>query len=125
MRSIRAVATDATVLTDVPVEARVMNEEPFGPIAPIASFTTFEEVMQEVNRLPLGLASYAYTRSISTAARFSAEAEAGMVSINHFGLGLPESPFGGIKDSGYGSGGGAEAMDAFLSVKFVSTNSGS
>ena len=75
--------------------------------------------MEEANRLPYGLASYAYTRSAQTAQRVGAGLEAGMVTINHIGLALPEVPFGGMKDSGYGSEGGAEAIEGYLNTKFV------
>ncbi|HKM62759.1 MAG TPA: NAD-dependent succinate-semialdehyde dehydrogenase [Acidisphaera sp.] len=108
-----------TVLARVPKEARIMNEEPFGPVAVINSFRTFDEVVEEANRLPFGLASYAYTSSAKTAAAIAANVEAGMMSINHHGLALPETPFGGIKDSGYGSEGGSEAIEAYLNTKFV------
>jgi succinate-semialdehyde dehydrogenase / glutarate-semialdehyde dehydrogenase len=110
---------EPTVMTDVPLEARIMNEEPFGPLAPIRSFRDTEEVVAEANRLPYGLAAYAYTRSAKIAAKLGEAIESGMVSINHHGLALPETPFGGIKDSGYGSEGGSEAIEAYLSTKFV------
>jgi len=103
----------------VPLSARIMNEEPFGPVAPIASFAKEDEVVAEANRLPYGLAAYAYTRSAKTAARLGEAIESGMVSINHHGLALPETPFGGVKDSGYGSEGGSEAIEAFLATKFI------
>jgi succinate-semialdehyde dehydrogenase/glutarate-semialdehyde dehydrogenase len=108
-----------TVLVDVPMSARIMTEEPFGPIAPIASFKSYDEVIAEANRLPYGLAAYAYTSSAATAAAVSDDIESGMLSINHHGLALPETPFGGVKDSGYGSEGGSEAMEAYLVTKFV------
>jgi succinate-semialdehyde dehydrogenase/glutarate-semialdehyde dehydrogenase len=108
-----------TVLTDVPLSARIMTEEPFGPIAPIASFKSYDEVIAEANRLPYGLAAYAYTSSAATSAAVSDDIESGMLSINHHGLALPETPFGGVKDSGYGSEGGSEAMEAYLVTKFV------
>ena len=79
----------------------------------------FDEMIEEANRLPYGLAAYAYTRSARTVAKFSEGVEAGMVSINHHGLGPPETPFGGVKDSGYGSEGGSEALDAYLVSKFI------
>jgi succinate-semialdehyde dehydrogenase/glutarate-semialdehyde dehydrogenase len=110
---------EPTVLTDVPKTARVLNEEPFGPLAIISPFSSFDEVVAEANRLPFGLASYAYTRSAKTANAIAAAVEAGMMSINHHGLALPEVPFGGIKDSGYGSEGGSEAIEAYLNTKFV------
>jgi succinate-semialdehyde dehydrogenase/glutarate-semialdehyde dehydrogenase len=111
---------EPTVLTDVPTEARIMNEEPFGPVAVVAPFRSFDDAVAEANRLPFGLASYAYTRSARTATAIAAAVEAGMMSINHHGLALPEVPFGGVKDSGYGSEGGLEAIEAYLNTKFVS-----
>ena len=110
---------EPTVLTDVPLESRIMNEEPFGPVAAIRPFDTFDSVVEEANRLDFGLAAYAYTKSAKTAAAIGAAIESGMVSINHHGLALPEVPFGGVKDSGYGSEGGAEALEAYLNFKFV------
>jgi len=108
-----------TVLTGVAKEARVMNEEPFGPLAVMAPFRTFDEAVEEANRLPFGLAAYAYTGSSRTAARIAAAVESGMISINHHGLALPETPFGGVKDSGYGAEGGVEGLEPYLAVKFV------
>jgi succinate-semialdehyde dehydrogenase/glutarate-semialdehyde dehydrogenase len=110
---------EPTVLTDVPMAARIMNEEPFGPVAVIAPFKSFDDVVEEANRLPYGLAAYAYTRSAKTAQAIAASVETGMISINHHGLALPEVPFGGVKDSGYGSEGGTEALEAYLNTKFV------
>jgi succinate-semialdehyde dehydrogenase/glutarate-semialdehyde dehydrogenase len=110
---------EPTVLTDVPMEARVMNEEPFGPLAIISPFRAFDDVVAEANRLPFGLAAYAYTRSAKTANAIAASVESGMMAINHHGLALPEVPFGGVKDSGYGSEGGSEAIEAYLNTKFV------
>ena len=108
-----------TVMTGVPTEARVMNEEPFGPLALMTSFRDLDEAVQEANRLPYGLAAYAYTSSAATATKVAASVEAGMMSINHHGLALPETPFGGVKDSGYGSEGGVEGLEAYLATKFV------
>lgn len=108
-----------TVLTEVPKEARVMNEEPFGPLAVISRFNGIDDAIAEANRLPYGLAAYAYTQSARTAARVASEVEAGMVSINHHGLALPETPFGGVKDSGDGSEGGSEGLEAYMTTKFV------
>jgi succinate-semialdehyde dehydrogenase / glutarate-semialdehyde dehydrogenase len=110
---------EPTVLTDVPMEARVMHEEPFGPLAVISPFSGLDDVVKESNRLPYGLAAYAYTRSAKTANAVAASIESGMVSINHHGLALPEVPFGGVKDSGYGSEGGLEAIEGYLNTKFV------
>ena len=111
---------EPTVMTNVPLSARIMNEEPFGPVAAINGFSDDEEALTEANRLPFGLAAYAYTRSTETAERVASRVESGMISINHHGLALPEVPFGGIKDSGYGSEGGSEAIEAYLNSKFVS-----
>jgi succinate-semialdehyde dehydrogenase/glutarate-semialdehyde dehydrogenase len=94
---------EPTVLTGVPIDSRIMNEEPFGPVAVIAPFQNFDDVVAEANRLPYGLAAYAYTRSAKTAQAVAAAVETGMISINHHGLALPEVPFGGVRDSGYGS----------------------
>lgn len=109
-----------TVLSDVEIGARVMHEEPFGPIAIINSFKEFDDAVAEANRLPFGLASFAFTRSAKTAQAVAAEVEAGMMSINHLGLALPEVPFGGIKDSGFGTEGGADALEPYLNTKFIS-----
>ncbi len=110
---------EPTVLTGVNKEMRVMNEEPFGPLAVIAPFSGMDDVIAEANRLPFGLASYAFTGSTRTAGRVAAAVEAGMMTINHIGLALPEVPFGGIKDSGSGSEGGSEAIESYLNIKFV------
>ncbi len=108
-----------TVLTGVTREMRVMNEEPFGPLAVMVPFHDLDEVVAEGNRLPFGLASYAFTRSAKTANAIATGLESGMVTVNHIGLALPEVPFGGVKDSGYGSEGGSEAIEAYLNPKFV------
>ncbi|HLR12792.1 MAG TPA: aldehyde dehydrogenase family protein, partial [Burkholderiaceae bacterium] len=108
-----------TVVTDLPDHAMLMTEEPFGPIAPLTRFSTTEEVIRRANSLPFGLSSYAFTTSLQTATQLSTGIEAGMVNINHFGSALPETPFGGIKDSGIGSEGGSETFDGYLVSKFV------
>ena len=108
-----------TVLTDVPMVAQVMNEEPFGPLAIISRFGDYDGAVKEANRLPYGLAAYAYTTSAKTMTNIGHDIESGMVSINHHGLGLAELPFGGIKDSGYGSEGGTEAIEGYLNTKLV------
>jgi len=110
---------EPTVLTGITHDMRIMHEEPFGPLAPILSFAEFDEVVAEANRLPFGLAAYAYTKSAKTAAAIGSAVESGMMSINHHGLALPEVPFGGIKDSGFGSEGGSEAMESYLNTKFI------
>ena len=111
---------EPTVMTGVSNDARIMNEEPFGPLAPINSFSSIDEVVEEANRLNYGLAAYAYTNSAKTAQDLGARIESGQVSINHHGLGLVDTPFGGVKDSGYGSEGGPEGLDAYMTTKLVS-----
>jgi succinate-semialdehyde dehydrogenase/glutarate-semialdehyde dehydrogenase len=110
---------EPTVLTDVPVSARIQNEEPFGPVAVINRFSTLDEAITEANRLPFGLAAYAWANTAHATTRLSEEIEAGMITINHLGLALPETPFGGIKHSGYGSEGGPQAIEAYLDTRFV------
>ena len=112
-----------TVFADVPDSARIMNEEPFGPIVPIAPFDQADEAIRRANRLPYGLAAYAMTRSLSRASLASDALEAGMVCINHFTVSTPSSPFGGVKESGYGSEGGVEGLDAYLVTKSVTQRS--
>lgn len=109
-----------TVVAHVPATAVAMNEEPFGPLALVNSFDHLDEAIAEANRLPLGLAAYAFTRSQLSASQLGARIEAGMVSINEYGLAYAEVPFNGIKDSGFGSEGGTEAMESFLNTKFIS-----
>jgi succinate-semialdehyde dehydrogenase/glutarate-semialdehyde dehydrogenase len=111
---------EPTVLSGVTSDMRIMNEEPFGPVALVAPFSGFDDVIAEANRLPYGLAAYAFTSSAKTATALGQELETGMLTLNHLGLALPEVPFGGIKDSGYGSEGGTEALEAYLVTKFVS-----
>ena len=108
-----------TVITDLPEDARLMTEEPFGPVAGIVRFKSLDEVLKRANSLPFGLASYAFTGSSKNAQMIANGLEAGMVSINHIGLALAETPFGGIKDSGIGSEGGSETFDGYLTTKFV------
>jgi succinate-semialdehyde dehydrogenase / glutarate-semialdehyde dehydrogenase len=91
-------------------------------VAAVRGFDTLDEAIAESNRLPYGLASYAYTKSIATVHQLSQQMEAGMLWINQPALALPEMPFGGMKDSGYGSEGGPEALEAYLVTKTVSVN---
>jgi succinate-semialdehyde dehydrogenase/glutarate-semialdehyde dehydrogenase len=111
---------EPTVITEVPNDAHAMNNEPFGPMAMINPFKTFDDAVKEANRLPFGLAAYAWTKSAKTANAIASQVETGMITINHLGLAIPEVPFGGVKDSGYGSEGGTEAIEAYLNPKFVS-----
>ncbi len=108
-----------TVLSDVPDDAKIMNEEPFGPLAPMTRFSAFDEVVERANALPFGLASYVFTSNGSTAAKIGGALETGMVGVNHPMVATPETPFGGVNESGYGSEGGIEGLDAFLRTKFV------
>jgi succinate-semialdehyde dehydrogenase/glutarate-semialdehyde dehydrogenase len=112
---------EPTVLANVPKDARIMNEEPFGPVAIVNPFDKLDEAIDEANRLPFGLAAYAFTRSNASAHAIGQRVQAGMVTINHLGLALPEIPFGGMKDSGYGTEGGSEAIEAYLVTRLVTT----
>lgn len=109
-----------TILADVPGDALVMHEEPFGPIAVVLPFDDLDEAIAEANRLPYGLAAYGFTESARNAIRLGNELEAGMIGINHTQMIVCELPFGGIKDSGQGSEGGAEGIESYLTTKFVS-----
>ena len=108
-----------TVITDLPDDAMLMTQEPFGPVAPVVRFDDIEEGIAKANSLPFGLSSYVFTNSLQIATRVSNDLEAGMVNINHFGSALPETPFGGMKESGIGSEGGSETFDGYLVTKFV------
>jgi succinate-semialdehyde dehydrogenase/glutarate-semialdehyde dehydrogenase len=112
-----------TVLDDVPLRAAVFNEEPFGPVAAVRGFERIEEAIAEANRLPFGLAAYAFTSSIRNAHVLAQRLQVGMVWINQPATPFPELPFGGVKDSGYGSEGGPEALEAYLDTKTVSITS--
>ncbi|MET0194850.1 MAG: aldehyde dehydrogenase family protein, partial [Hyphomicrobiaceae bacterium] len=109
-----------TVLTDVPENARIMNEEPFGPVAVMLRFKETDDVLSRANKLPFGLASYAFTKDAKTATKIADALDSGMVTINHFGIALPETPFGGVKDSGFGHEGGIEGLQVYMQAKFVS-----
>lgn len=115
---------EPTLLDDITLDARLFNEEPFGPILGIKSFRNIDEAISEANRLDFGLAGYAFTSSIKNSHKLSQELQVGMLWINQQAVAWPEMPFGGIKDSGYGSEGGYEAMDAYLNIKSVSTFAG-
>ncbi|MGM5019094.1 NAD-dependent succinate-semialdehyde dehydrogenase [Tardiphaga sp. 367_B4_N1_1] len=109
-----------TILAEVPSSARIMHEEPFGPIAVVQPFDSLDDAIEESNRLPYGLAAYAFTESARTAIRIGNEFEAGMIGINHTNMIVCELPFGGVKDSGHGSEGGAEGIQSYLVNKFIS-----
>ncbi|NLF53012.1 MAG: NAD-dependent succinate-semialdehyde dehydrogenase [Thauera phenolivorans] len=108
-----------TVLDDVPLEAKVFNEEPFGPVAAIRGFESLDDAIAEANRLSYGLAGYAFTRSLKNAHRLAQRVEVGMLYVNQGATPTAEMPFGGIKDSGHGTEGGPEALEAYLNTRAV------
>ena len=108
-----------TVLADVPLNADVMSNEPFGPVALIRPFATFDEAIEQANRLPFGLASYAFTENGRQANMVGDALESGMVGINSFAIAAPDAPFGGIKESGFGSEGGPEGLDSYYVTKAI------
>src|SRR4030095_2704134 len=108
-----------TLLADVPNTANIMNEEPFGPVAVTKSFSTFDEVIGEANRLPFGLAAFAFTENGRRANLIGDLIESGMVGINTFAISVADAPFGGVKDSGFGSEGGKEGLESYQVVKAI------
>jgi succinate-semialdehyde dehydrogenase/glutarate-semialdehyde dehydrogenase len=108
-----------TLLRDVPDNARIMSEEPFGPIAPTTTFSDFDEVIERANSLPYGLASFVFTRDMALAHKSEVALDAGLVGVNHMMVSTPETPFGGVNQSGYGSESGIEGLEAYLRTKFV------
>ncbi|MEM8790129.1 MAG: NAD-dependent succinate-semialdehyde dehydrogenase [Pseudomonadota bacterium] len=108
-----------TILSDVPDDARILTEEPFGPVAPVVPFKAMDDVLERANSLPFGLASYVFTSDGKKAKHMEEQLEAGLVGVNHPMVSMPETPFGGVNESGYGSEGGIEGLDAFLRTKFV------
>ena len=108
-----------TILNNVSDEARIMNDEPFGPVAPIDSFGSVDEVIARANRLSFGLAAYAFTEDPALIARLKDDLETGLLAVNSTVVSVPETPFGGVKHSGYGSEGGIEGLEAFLTTRFV------
>jgi succinate-semialdehyde dehydrogenase / glutarate-semialdehyde dehydrogenase len=111
---------EPTVVTDIPDDSKLMTEEPFGPIAPVVPFKTFDEVVARANSLKFGLAAYAFTSSAQTANALGDALDAGMVGVNSVAISTPETPFGGVKDSGYGHEGGIEGLEAYMVRKFIS-----
>jgi succinate-semialdehyde dehydrogenase / glutarate-semialdehyde dehydrogenase len=111
---------EPTVITDVPDDSKIMTQEPFGPLAPVVTFKTFDEVVERANSLPYGLAAYAFTGSAHTATMIGDALQSGMVGVNSIAVSTPETPFGGVKESGYGSEGGLEGLQAYLNTKFIS-----
>jgi succinate-semialdehyde dehydrogenase / glutarate-semialdehyde dehydrogenase len=111
---------EPTVVTDIPDDCKLMTEEPFGPIAPVVRFKSFDEVVARANSLKFGLAAYAFTSSAQTANLIGDALESGMVGVNSVAISTPETPFGGVKDSGYGHEGGIEGLEVYTSRKFIS-----
>jgi succinate-semialdehyde dehydrogenase/glutarate-semialdehyde dehydrogenase len=108
-----------TVLKDVPDNARLMVEEPFGPLAQIAPFDTLENVVARANSLPFGLAAYVFTRDLATASNVGEALDAGVVGINHTSVHEAETPFGGVNESGYGAESGIEGLEAYFRTKMI------
>ncbi|MET7924365.1 NAD-dependent succinate-semialdehyde dehydrogenase [Streptomyces sp. NPDC005349] len=115
---------EPTVLTRVTKDCRAANEEPFGPLALVSAFDTTEEALAEANRLPLGLASYVFSNDLRVVDHVVPRIRAGSVIVNRWVVSLPETPFGGVLDSGIGTEGGVEGLQAFQQVKFVSRSAG-
>ncbi len=111
---------EPTVITDLPDDCKLMTQEPFGPLAPVVAFKTFDEVVERANSLPYGLAAYAFTGSAQTANMIGDALQSGMVGVNSINVSTPETPFGGVKESGYGSEGGIEGLQAYMNTKFIS-----
>ena len=111
---------EPTVLSDVPLSSRIMNEEPFGPVAIMNPFKTFDEAVEQANRLPYGLAAYAFTQSSRRSMLIGDAIEAGMVAINTVSIAGADAPFGGVKDSGHGSEDGPEGVEACQVIKAIS-----
>jgi succinate-semialdehyde dehydrogenase / glutarate-semialdehyde dehydrogenase len=110
---------EPTVVTDIPDDSKLMTVEPFGPIAPVVTFKTFDEVVERANSLPYGLAAYAFTSSGATATAIGDALESGMVGVNSTAISTPETPFGGVKESGYGHEGGIEGLEAYTVRKLI------
>jgi succinate-semialdehyde dehydrogenase/glutarate-semialdehyde dehydrogenase len=111
---------EPTVITDIPDDSKIMTEEPFGPLAPIVTFKTFDEVVERANSLEFGLAAYTFTSSPKTATAIGDALQSGMVGVNSVAISTPETPFDGVKESGHGSEGGTEGLSAYLNTKFIS-----
>jgi succinate-semialdehyde dehydrogenase / glutarate-semialdehyde dehydrogenase len=109
-----------TVIADIPDDARAMREEPFGPLALLSRVHSLDEAIEKANSVPYGLAAYAFTNSARNADRLADSVEAGNLSINHFVASSAETPFGGVKDSGFGREGGIEGLQCYTVVKNVS-----
>jgi succinate-semialdehyde dehydrogenase/glutarate-semialdehyde dehydrogenase len=111
---------EPTVLTGVNEDCELARTEPFGPIATVTPFDTAESAVRQANSVPFALAGYIFTRDAAAVRRLSADLECGAIAVNHWQVSGPETPFGGHKDSGFGSEGGIEGIAAFQQLKFVS-----
>jgi len=110
---------EPTVLADVPEDARLLSEEIFGPVAPVATFSTEAQALEAANRTEYGLVAYVYTRDLSRAFRVCEGIETGMVGLNQGVVSNPAAPFGGVKQSGFGREGGFEGIAEYLETKYV------
>lgn len=110
---------DPTVLSHVPLDANIMNDEPFGPVAVMRPFDTLDDAIEQANRLPLGLAAYAFTSNLHTANIVGDTVEAGMVAINNLTVSPGDAPFGGVKESGHGSEDGPDGLKAYMVTKAI------
>jgi succinate-semialdehyde dehydrogenase / glutarate-semialdehyde dehydrogenase len=110
---------EPTVVTDLPDDSKIMTQEPFGPVAPIIPFKTFDEVVARANSLPFGLAAYAFTNNAKQAAAIGDAIEAGMVGVNTYAISMAETPFGGVKESGYGHEGSVEGLEVYMAKKYI------
>ena len=108
-----------TILRDVPETADIMQQEPFGPVVPFASFKDETDIIARANQLPVGLAAYAFTKESRRIERLLQELDTGLLGLNHSAISFPETPFGGVNESGYGSEGGIEGLEAYLRTKFM------
>lgn len=108
-----------TLINDVPNEARVMSEEPFGPLAAVQPFETIDDVLERANALPFGLAAYVFSASRRNLDAMANDLEVGLLGLNHCDIAAAETPFGGMKESGFGSEGGSEGIEGFLTTRFV------
>jgi succinate-semialdehyde dehydrogenase/glutarate-semialdehyde dehydrogenase len=113
-----------TVLTNVNSNMVVMNEETFGPIAPIATFSTLEEVLEMANSTPYGLAGFVFTSDLNRGLQVGLQLDVGMVGINNLTIATAEAPFGGVKGSGFGREGGQEGIEEFLISKYINARMG-
>ena len=110
---------EPTVLTDLPMHAKMLNEEIFGPLVPIIPFKSLEDAIEKSNSLSVGLASYIFTEDQKSSHFLSNHLEVGIVCVNHTIVSVPETPFGGVGESGYGKENGIEGLESFLTSKYI------